>query len=100
MRRNSPSARVEVLVFPPDYPGEQRRMQETARKALVASVIVVAVVACALALWKLRVVLALLFLAFIIAAAMRPSGEWLARHRVPRGVGILAHYAVLAGAIA
>jgi predicted PurR-regulated permease PerM len=75
-------------------------MQETARKALVASLIVVAVVACALALWKLRVVLALLFLAFIIAAAMRPSVEWLARHRVPRGVGILAHYAVLAGAIA
>ena len=50
-------------------------MQDTARKALVASLIVVAVVASALALWKLRIVLALLFLAFIIAAAMRPSVE-------------------------
>jgi predicted PurR-regulated permease PerM len=75
-------------------------MQDTARKALVAALIVVAVVAVALALWKLRIVIALLFLALIIAAAMRPSVEWLARYRIPRGVGILAHYAVLAGAIA
>jgi predicted PurR-regulated permease PerM len=75
-------------------------MQDTARKALVASLIVVAVVALALALWKLRVVIALLFLALIISAAMRPSVEWLARRRIPRGVGILAHYAVLGGVIA
>jgi predicted PurR-regulated permease PerM len=74
-------------------------MQDTARKALVASLIVVGVVAAALALWKLRVVLALLFLAFILAAAMRPSVEWLARRRIPRGVGVLAHYAVLTAAI-
>ena len=53
----------------------------------------------ALALWKLRVVIALLFLAFIIAAAMRPSVEWLRRYRVPRGIGILAHYVALVGAI-
>jgi predicted PurR-regulated permease PerM len=75
-------------------------MQDTARKALVGSLIVVAVVACALALWKLRLVLALLFLAFIISAAMRPSVEWLAQRRIPRGAGILAHYAVLAGVFA
>jgi predicted PurR-regulated permease PerM len=75
-------------------------MQDTARKAFVATLIVVAVVALALALWKLRIVIALLFLALTISAAMRPSVEWLARHRIPRGVGILAHYAVLAGLIA
>jgi predicted PurR-regulated permease PerM len=75
-------------------------MQDTARKALVAALIVVAVVASALALWKLRVVIALLFLAFIIAAAMRPSVEWLAKRRIPRGIGILGHYAVLGGLIA
>jgi predicted PurR-regulated permease PerM len=74
-------------------------MQDTARKALVAALVVVGVVALALALWKLRIVIALLFLAFIIAAAMRPSVEWLARYRIPRGVGILAHYAVLGGLI-
>jgi predicted PurR-regulated permease PerM len=38
----------------------------------------------ALALWKLRLGFALLFFALIIAAAMRPGIEWLARHRVPR----------------
>jgi predicted PurR-regulated permease PerM len=75
-------------------------MKDTARKAFVATLIVVTVVALALALWKLRVVIALLFLAFIIAAAMRPSVDWLHRHRIPRGIGILAHYAVLLGVIA
>jgi predicted PurR-regulated permease PerM len=70
-------------------------MQDTARKALVASLIVVAVVASALALWKLRILVAGLFLALIIAAAMRPSVEWLAQRRIPRGLGILLHYALL-----
>jgi predicted PurR-regulated permease PerM len=75
-------------------------MRDTARKALVAALVVVAVVVLALALWKLRLVIALLFLAFIIAAAMRPSVEWLQRRRVPGGIAILAHYAVLVGVIA
>ena len=75
-------------------------MRDTALKAFVAALIVVGVVVFALALWKLRIVIALVFLAFIIAAAMRPSVEWLRRHRVPRGFGILAHYAVLIGVLA
>jgi predicted PurR-regulated permease PerM len=75
-------------------------MRDTARKALVAALVVVGVVVLTLALWKLRLVIALLFLAFIIAAAMRPSVEWLQRRRVPGGIAILAHYAVLAGVIA
>lgn len=75
-------------------------MQETARKAFVAALVVVAVVAIALALWRLRIVIALLFLGLIISAAMRPSVEWLVRYRIPRGVGILAHYAVLGAMIA
>jgi predicted PurR-regulated permease PerM len=75
-------------------------MKDTALKAFVAALIVVAVVASALALWKLRIVIALVFLAFIIAAAMRPSVEWLRRYRVPRGLGIIAHYAVLVGVLA
>jgi predicted PurR-regulated permease PerM len=75
-------------------------MKDTALRAFVAALIVVAVVVFALALWKLRIVIALVFLAFIIAAAMRPSVEWLRRYRVPRGLGILAHYAVLIGVLA
>jgi predicted PurR-regulated permease PerM len=63
---------------------------------LLVAIIFVGVVALALALWKLRVLLALLFLAFIVAAAMRPSVEALRRYRVPRGAGIVLHYAGLA----
>ena len=75
-------------------------MKDTARKTFVATLIVVGVVALALALWKLRLVIALLFLAFIISAAMRPSVEGLHRYRIPRGIGVLMHYAVLAGVLA
>jgi predicted PurR-regulated permease PerM len=42
-------------------------------------------------------VIALLFLAFIIAAAMRPGVDALHRFRIPRGAGILIHYAALIG---
>jgi predicted PurR-regulated permease PerM len=74
-------------------------MRDTARKAFIAALVVGAVVVGALALWELRLVIALLFFAFIIAAAMRPSVEWLRRYHVPRGIGILAHYAVLLAGI-
>ena len=74
-------------------------MKDTARKALVAALVVGGVVVLALALWKLRVVIALLFLAFIIAAAMRPGVDWLRRQSIPRGIGVLIHYAALIAAI-
>ena len=54
----------------------------------------------ALALWKLRILIALLFLGIIIAAAMRPGVEALQRRRIPRGIGIGIHYVGLFGAIA
>jgi predicted PurR-regulated permease PerM len=73
-------------------------MRATAKQAFIAAVVFVGVVALALALWKLRLLIALLFLAFIVAAAMRPSVEALRdRYRIPRGGGILLHYAALAG---
>ncbi len=75
-------------------------MSETARRAFVAVVVVGGVVVLALALWKLRILLSLIFFAFIIAAAMRPGIEALRRRRIPRGVGIAVHYLALAGAVA
>jgi len=68
--------------------------------ALVATAVALAVVAFALALWKLKLVVALPFLAFSIAAAMRPGVEALARRRVPRGVSVILHYLVIDGAVA
>ena len=53
----------------------------------------------ALALWQLRLVVALLFLAFILAAAMRLAVESLARRGVRRAAGIGLHYVVLVGLI-
>ena len=75
-------------------------MADTARKAFVATLVAVSVIAVALALWKLKIVIALVFFGFVVAAAMRPGIDRLAEHRIPRPVGLGLHYLVLAGAIA
>lgn len=72
---------------------------DIARKSFVATLVAVAVVASALALWHLRVLVALLLLAVVIASAMRPGIEWLHARRVPRGVGVLIHYVGFVAAI-
>jgi predicted PurR-regulated permease PerM len=81
-------------------PGENPLVAQTAARAAIWALVVGAVVVAALALWKLRVLIALLFLAFIIAAAMRPSVEALARRGVPRSIGIVLHYAGLIALLA
>ena len=75
-------------------------MKETAQRAALSTLVVIAIVAVALALWKLKLVLALVFLAFILAAALRPGIERLARAGIPRGLGLLIHYVVLIGLVA
>jgi predicted PurR-regulated permease PerM len=75
-------------------------MKETAQRVALSTLIVVAIVVTALALWKLKLVLTLVFLAFILAAALRPGIERLARAGIPRGFGLLIHYVVLIGLIA
>ncbi len=72
-------------------------MIDTARRTAVVTLVAGAIVVLALALWKLRLVLALLFFALILAAAMRPGIEWLKRHRVPRAAGLALHYLVILG---
>jgi hypothetical protein len=51
-------------------------MGQVARKAAVATLVVLGLVALALALWKLRVLVSLFFLGLVIAAAMRPGVEY------------------------
>jgi predicted PurR-regulated permease PerM len=75
-------------------------MTQVARKAAVATLVVLGIVALALAIWKLRVLVSLFFLGLVIAAAMRPGVEWLHARRVPRGAGIAIHYLALAGVVA
>jgi predicted PurR-regulated permease PerM len=73
----------------------------TARRAATATLVALAIVVGALALWKLKLVIALLFLGFVIASAMRPSVEWLHRRaRIPRSVGVILHYLGFLAAIA
>ena len=74
--------------------------ESIARRALIATSVAVGVVVFALALWKLRLIVALVFVAITWAAAMRPGIDWLARHRVPRAVGLIIHYLVLFGLVA
>jgi predicted PurR-regulated permease PerM len=73
---------------------------EWAKRTAIATLVVVGIIVVCLALWKLRLVIGLLFSAMIIAAALRPSVEWLARYRVPMPLGLALHYLALAGAIA
>ena len=70
-----------------------------ARKTFVVTSVAVLTIAGFLALWKLKVLVALLFLSFMLASAMRPGVEKLARFRVPKIGGVFAHYAVVAGLI-
>ena len=79
---------------------DARTKASTAQRAFVATAVAVAVVVGALALWKLRLLLSLLFLALIVAAAMRPGVDALARRRIPRPIGVALHYLALAGLIA
>jgi len=75
-------------------------MPTTARRAATATLVAVAIIVLALVLWKLRLLLALLFLGFVIASAMRPSVEWLYRRaHVPRSVGVVLHYLAFLAAI-
>ncbi len=71
-----------------------------ARQSLLASVIVVGVVAAALALWHLRLLIFLFFLGLTWAAAMRPGVERLNGHGVPRAAGVLIHFAAVAAVLA
>jgi predicted PurR-regulated permease PerM len=75
-------------------------VKETAERAALATLVVGGIVVLALALWELKLLAALLFFAFILAAAMRPTVENLARRGIPRAAGIGLHYVALVGLIA
>jgi len=75
-------------------------MADTARRAFVTTLVAIAVIVGVLALWKVKIVLALVFLGLILAAAMRPGIDRLAEHKIPRPIGLALHYLAVVGAIA
>jgi predicted PurR-regulated permease PerM len=75
-------------------------MGGTARRAATTTLVAVSIIVASLALWKLRIVIALLFLGFVVASAMRPSVDWLNRRaRVPKSAGVVLHYLGFVAAI-
>jgi predicted PurR-regulated permease PerM len=70
------------------------------RDVFVAGLVVVALVALALALWRVRGVIVLLFLGITLAAAMRPAVDRLATRGVPRLATVLLHFVALLGLFA
>jgi predicted PurR-regulated permease PerM len=76
-------------------------MGGTARRVATGTLVALGIIVFALALWKIRLVIALLFLGIVIASAMRPTVEWLYRRaHVPRSLGVVLHYVALLGAAA
>jgi predicted PurR-regulated permease PerM len=76
-------------------------MSATAKRAAIVTLVALSIIIAAVALWKIRLVIALFFLGIIIAAAMRPGVEWLnKRTRLPRGFGVLVHYLAFIGLVA
>ena len=71
-----------------------------ARRVAVATLVVTGILTAAVVVWEARLVVALLLSAVILAAALRPGVERLAGMGVPRGVGVVLHYAVLVAVLA
>src|SRR4029078_12147204 len=75
-----------------------RTMADTAPRTFVITLAVLWVVVGPLALWKVKIVLALVFLGLILAAAMRPGVDRLAQGKGPMPLGGSAHCAPIAAA--
>jgi predicted PurR-regulated permease PerM len=67
--------------------------------ALVAGAVALAVLVAALALWEARTVVLLLFLAYTLAAAIRPTVERLTQIGIPRWMAIGVHLAAAAAVV-
>jgi len=71
-----------------------------AARVALATLVVLGIAGLVAFVWVGRVIVALLFFAIVIASAIRPGVEAMKRRRVPRGVGVLVHYALFFGLIA
>lgn len=76
------------------------KLRGFAARVAIATLVVLGILAIVATLWLGRLILALLFLAIVIASAIRPSVDALRRKGVPKGIGVLVHYAALVGLVA
>jgi predicted PurR-regulated permease PerM len=102
--RRATAGKVEIEELDRDVelgmPRAQGDLSRLAGRVAIATLVVVVILVTTLVVWEARLVVALLFTAVILAAALRPGVEWLARQGIPRGIGVIVHYAVLVAIIA
>jgi predicted PurR-regulated permease PerM len=91
--------RTDGRPSPPSDESTPITLSALSARVAISTLVVLGILATVATLWVGRVVVALLFFAIIIASAIRPGVEALKRRRVPRGVGVLLHYAVLLGLV-
>ena len=65
----------------------------------ISCLVVLGIAVVSIGIWRLRLVLALVFLGFVFAAAMRPGVEAF-DGAVPQGIGVAIHYLAIVGLIA
>jgi predicted PurR-regulated permease PerM len=87
---------------PPREPEAEKRDGDSrlALHALVAALVVIGVLAVAIALWRGRAVVLLLFLSYTLAAAIRPGVDRLRELGVPRLLAVGVHLAAACGIVA
>ena len=85
---------------PPRAERSRTDLAETARRIAVSTLVILGIAVVSVGIWRLRLVVALVFLGFVLAAAMRPGIEALCRRRVPEGVGVAIHYLAIVGLVA
>ena len=90
----------ELESGPPDQRVDGSELPRFAGRVAIATLVVAGILVAALVVWEARLVVALLFSAIILAAALRPGVDRLAERGVPRGVGVVLHYAVLVAILA
>lgn len=89
-------AAPDVVTDQPDSVArDPHELSRLAGRVAVATLVAGGILLSAVVVWEARLVLALLFTAVILAAALRPGVDRLADLGIPRGIGVVLHYAVL-----
>ena len=77
----------------------ERVVTWTTSQVVLATIFVVCVFLTFWLLYRLRDVLFLLFVAIVVGTAIRPAVDWLHRRGIPRAMGIILIYILIAGLI-
>jgi predicted PurR-regulated permease PerM len=92
--------RKELTVATPQAEHSRTDLADTARRIAISALVILGIAVVSVGIWKLRLVVALVFLGFVLAAAMRPGIESLTRRRVPQSIGVAIHYLAIVGLVA